>query len=178
MKFSIKDFFSKCDQTGRKLRVWSDLLKKSLMENFIFCTVEEEEVAGLLESLLVCRQLGQGHDSQGAPMGAEWATSHGYYHAGCFGYIPEREGSISSHCLYGQPLLTCFQPCAPSMLHWFREVKCHQVDTSDISILLKQDGRSYCKSMVQRLPRQNSTAEVTARLLGGQNASLSVLLKS
>ena len=55
MKLSIKDFFSKCDQTGRKLRVWSDLLKKSLMENFIFCTVEEEEVAGLLESLLVCR---------------------------------------------------------------------------------------------------------------------------
>ena len=55
MKFSIKDFFSKCDQTDRKLRVWSDLLKKSLMENFIFCTVEEEEVSGLLESLLVCR---------------------------------------------------------------------------------------------------------------------------
>ena len=24
----------------------------------------------------VCRQLGQKHDGQGAPMGAEWATSH------------------------------------------------------------------------------------------------------
>ena len=35
-KFSIKDFFSKCDQIRRKLRIWSRLLKKSLMENFIF----------------------------------------------------------------------------------------------------------------------------------------------
>ena len=36
MKFSMKDFFSKCDQIRRKLRIWSHLLKKSLMENFIF----------------------------------------------------------------------------------------------------------------------------------------------
>ena len=34
-KFSIKEFFSKCDQILRKLRIWSHLLK-SLMENFIF----------------------------------------------------------------------------------------------------------------------------------------------
>ena len=39
MKFSIKDFFSKRDQIRRKLRIWSPLLKKSLMENFIFCAV-------------------------------------------------------------------------------------------------------------------------------------------
>ena len=39
MKFSIKDFFSKCDQIRKKLRIWSYLLKKSLMENFIFCAV-------------------------------------------------------------------------------------------------------------------------------------------
>ena len=39
MKFSIKDFFSKCDQIRRKLQIWSHLLKKSLMENFIFCAV-------------------------------------------------------------------------------------------------------------------------------------------
>ena len=39
MKFSIKDFFSKCDQIRRKLRIWSHLLKKSLMESFIFCAV-------------------------------------------------------------------------------------------------------------------------------------------
>ena len=35
MKFSIKDFFSKCDQIRRKLRIWSYLVKKSLMKNFI-----------------------------------------------------------------------------------------------------------------------------------------------
>ena len=39
MKFSIKDFFCKCDQNNIFLRIWSHLLKKSLMENFIFCTV-------------------------------------------------------------------------------------------------------------------------------------------
>ena len=32
MKFSIKDFYSKCD-------LMSHLLKKSLMENFIFCAL-------------------------------------------------------------------------------------------------------------------------------------------
>ena len=36
MKFSIKDFFSKCDQIRSFLRIWSHLLKKSFMENFIF----------------------------------------------------------------------------------------------------------------------------------------------
>ena len=39
MKFSIKDFFSKCDQIRSFLRIWSHLLKKSLMENLIFCAV-------------------------------------------------------------------------------------------------------------------------------------------
>ena len=38
-KFSIKDFFSKCDQIGSFLKIRSHLLKKSLMENFIFCAV-------------------------------------------------------------------------------------------------------------------------------------------
>ena len=38
MKFSIKDFYSKCDQILSFLRIWSYLLKKSLMENFIFCS--------------------------------------------------------------------------------------------------------------------------------------------
>ena len=41
MKFSIKDFFSKCDQIRRKLWICSHLLKKSLMENYIFCTVHD-----------------------------------------------------------------------------------------------------------------------------------------
>ena len=39
MKFSTKDFFIKCDQIRSFLRIWSDLLEKSLIENFIFCAV-------------------------------------------------------------------------------------------------------------------------------------------
>ena len=39
MKFLIKDIFSKCDQIRSFLRIWSRLLKKSLIENFIFCAV-------------------------------------------------------------------------------------------------------------------------------------------
>ena len=39
MKFSIKDFFSKCDQIRRKLPIWSHLPNKSLMENFILCAM-------------------------------------------------------------------------------------------------------------------------------------------
>ena len=42
MKFFIKDFFSKCDQSRRKLRIWLHLLKKYLMESFIFCAVPLE----------------------------------------------------------------------------------------------------------------------------------------
>ena len=38
-KFSIKDFFSKCDQIHRKLEIWSHLLKKSLIKYFIFYAV-------------------------------------------------------------------------------------------------------------------------------------------
>ena len=40
MKFSIKDFFSKCDQIRSFLQIWSRLLKKSIMENFIFCEMK------------------------------------------------------------------------------------------------------------------------------------------
>ena len=39
MKFSCKDFFSKCDQIRKKLWIRSQLLKKSFVENFIFCAV-------------------------------------------------------------------------------------------------------------------------------------------
>ena len=39
MKFLAKDFSSKCDQILKKLRIWSQLLKISLFENFIFCAV-------------------------------------------------------------------------------------------------------------------------------------------
>ena len=36
MKFSIMDFFSKCDQIRSFLRIWSHLLKKSLIETLSF----------------------------------------------------------------------------------------------------------------------------------------------
>ena len=39
MKFSIKDFFGKCNQIRRKLRIWSHLLKKFLMKNIVFWSV-------------------------------------------------------------------------------------------------------------------------------------------
>ena len=63
-KFSIKDFFSKCDQIHRKLRIWSHLLKKSLMENFIFCAVSFWSVSAslflfvlLIEKCMICYEL-------------------------------------------------------------------------------------------------------------------------
>ena len=39
MKFAFKNFFRKCDQIRSFLRIWSHLLKKFQMENFIFCAV-------------------------------------------------------------------------------------------------------------------------------------------
>ena len=42
--FFIKDFFSKWDQIRRKLRIWSHLLRRSLIENFIFCAVFAEQL--------------------------------------------------------------------------------------------------------------------------------------
>ena len=41
MKLSIQDFINKCDQICSFLQIWSHLLKKSLMESFIFCAVWE-----------------------------------------------------------------------------------------------------------------------------------------
>ena len=43
MKFSIKDSFSKPDQICSFLWIWPHLLKKSLMENFIFCEVSSKK---------------------------------------------------------------------------------------------------------------------------------------
>ena len=40
MKFSIKDFFSICDQISRERQNWSQLLKKSITENLFFvCSI-------------------------------------------------------------------------------------------------------------------------------------------
>ena len=41
MKFSNKDFFSKCDQIRSFLRIRSNLMKKSSMEIFLFSAVED-----------------------------------------------------------------------------------------------------------------------------------------
>ena len=50
MKISIKDFFSKCDQIRSFLRIWSHLLKESVMENFIFCAVYDEKPADFCQN--------------------------------------------------------------------------------------------------------------------------------
>ena len=39
MKFSVKDFLSKCDHICSFLRIWSHLLNKSLIENLILWAV-------------------------------------------------------------------------------------------------------------------------------------------
>ena len=41
MKFSIHDFFSKCNQIRNFQRILSHLPKKFLTENFIFCVALE-----------------------------------------------------------------------------------------------------------------------------------------
>ena len=46
----VIDFFSKCDQICRKLRIWSHLPKKSLMENFIFHAASGCSISSLLDS--------------------------------------------------------------------------------------------------------------------------------
>ena len=44
MKLSIKDFFSKYEQIPGCLHIWSHLLKKSLMENFIFGSDDNDDI--------------------------------------------------------------------------------------------------------------------------------------
>ena len=45
LKFSTKEFVSKCDQTHSFLRIGSHLLNKSLMEYFIFRAVSNDIVS-------------------------------------------------------------------------------------------------------------------------------------
>ena len=53
MNFSIKDFFSKCDQIRRKWDIWSHLLKKSLMEKLHFlCSVIDNRSHNILTLLI------------------------------------------------------------------------------------------------------------------------------
>ena len=55
MKFSIKDFFSKCNQICSKLRIQPHLLGKSL--NFIFLCSFWNEFGDLLENILIAVSL-------------------------------------------------------------------------------------------------------------------------
>ena len=68
MKISINDFFSKYDKIRSFLRIWSHLLKKSLMEKFIFSAVLDEYNAKLLLKLSwwFCFLYLQKQSSQGA----------------------------------------------------------------------------------------------------------------
>ena len=52
MKFPIKGFFSKCDQIRRKLQIWSHLLNKFLMENFVFWAAFDRVVNTLMTAIL------------------------------------------------------------------------------------------------------------------------------
>ena len=45
----MKDFFGKCDQSRRKLRIWLHLLNKSLMENLFFVQYAMCNVSVFLE---------------------------------------------------------------------------------------------------------------------------------
>ena len=57
MMFSIKDFFSKCYQIRRKLRIWSHVMKKSLMENIVFCEVLVEHLSTNQSKVLLENQI-------------------------------------------------------------------------------------------------------------------------
>ena len=49
-----KDFFDKCDQFPSSLWIWSHLLKKSIMENLIFCAVKLSKRLTIQSNITVC----------------------------------------------------------------------------------------------------------------------------
>ena len=53
LKFSIKDFFGKCDQICNFLRLWLYSLKESLIEKFIFVQLKMVYQKVLKEKLLI-----------------------------------------------------------------------------------------------------------------------------
>ena len=50
--FPLRISFSKCDQIRSNLRIWSHLLKKSIMENFIFCAVRHKYLKVICEEFI------------------------------------------------------------------------------------------------------------------------------
>ena len=79
MKFSIKDFFSKFDQICSFLRIWSYLLKETLMGLFIFCAV-----VFLFMILLILtwglRYSSKKREQQKTGEGGHWLWNRGYRH--------------------------------------------------------------------------------------------------
>ena len=63
MKFSIKDFSSKCGKIRSFLRIWSKLLTQSLMEDFNFCAVWSQ--VGKAEREVFCCEVVHCFDSTG-----------------------------------------------------------------------------------------------------------------
>ena len=57
MKFSMYDFFSKCDQICLKLQIWSHLPKKFLIENFALISFVNNEFFIIGESFSTCLAL-------------------------------------------------------------------------------------------------------------------------
>ena len=49
----MTDFFSKCDQIRSFLQIWSHLLTKSVMENFVFCAKFPADRSHLLKKPLM-----------------------------------------------------------------------------------------------------------------------------
>ena len=56
MKFYITDFFSKYDQIRSFLWIWSHLLKKSVLENFIFVQCQVEVCLSMYDFLVDTRR--------------------------------------------------------------------------------------------------------------------------
>ena len=85
--FSIKYFFSKCDQILSFLRIWLHLLKKSLMENFIFVQCMYD----LHKSYLFLRKLSS------AKMPSDGIIYFSYLGRDIFSYV----GLLSVYSVYG-----------------------------------------------------------------------------
>ena len=101
MKFSIKDFFSKCDQICSFLRIWSHLLKETLMENFTFCAVV---FLFTILLILTCglRYSSKKREQQKMGGGRHWFWNRGYKHLFTFVFKVEETftKSLSSFLLF------------------------------------------------------------------------------
>ena len=53
MKFSIKDFFSKCEQIRRRLGIWSHLLKKSFVQCVMLNDLSTDEQRRLNANIIL-----------------------------------------------------------------------------------------------------------------------------